>query len=447
MFISLSHLCLGQRIKSMGFTQKIIPHRSGIFSEHYRPKLKLLNDTLYVCSNTGIYRKNLKDDTEWTLYAFENIPIIEFVKNKNKILAISTGSKDGTDSLLFLSNDNGKTHINYTSSHFLEYGKNYLSRISQNPENENTILVLHVNSGISKSEDFGLSWELLNGMNFGEQNWHLGFHPLDTTTLYCTGETTFFAGTLIKSSDYGKTWSFYTHPGGDNCIHSIAFHPTNPDILVYSGELAMGKSTNKGETWNVIDLYHSGMYFYKVLFDEENPLFLYSSGTRIAPGNDTIRIYRSADMSESWHFFYKEFVGAEGCDGSGYGWEAKGCQCGSVLDMVQYKNKLIFYTIGRGLLELDLGANTDTPTSAPDFFMHQQSLIVFPNPAHDILQFKTETAINQVEIIDLTGRIVLKTNISNHEQQIDISKLNSGIYFAVFYANALKITKKIIIEK
>ena len=430
LYVSLNQLCLGQ-IQSMGFTQPIVTTPSDQFLHlYYKPKIKLIGDTLYVCSNTGIFKKNLQDNTEWELYAFENIPVIEFVKNGNKLLAISTGTRDGIDSLLLLSNDNGQTYINYTSSHFLEYGFNYLSRIAQNPDNSNSILVLHVNSGISKSDDFGLSWKKLNDINFYNQNWHLGFHPLDTTTIFYAGEGGYLNGILCKSSDSGETWSIYTHQGGDNCIHSIAFHPTNPDILVYSGEGTMGKSTDKGETWNVMNLRNSLLYLYKVLFDEENPAILYSSGADShAISNDTIWIYRSIDMGSSWELAYKEKLNED---------------CGGVFDMVKYKNKLIFYTLNCGLLELDL----DQTTGISDVRVDNQPLLtIFPNPVQNIIKFKTDIEINKIEIIDLTGQILQKTNILNDTRQIDISQLNTGMYFAVFHTKNMKITKKIIVIK
>ena len=426
--ICFNQLCLGQ-IQPMGFSQKIETPPSDRFFALYRPKLKLLDDTLYVCSNTGIYQKNVKEDTQWELYAFENIPIIEFVKNGNKIAAISTGTKDGKDSLLLLSNDNGKTVENYTSAHFLEYEYNYLSRISQHPENSNSILVLHFNSGISKSDDFGLSWKNLNETNFGGQNWHLGFHPLDTTTLFYTGETGFFAGMICKSSNSGDTWSDYMHPGGDNCIHSVAFHPTNPDMLVYSGEMTIGKSTDKGDTWNVTELYDTGMYFYKILFDEENPTILYASGLdRKHDTNDTVRVYRSTDTGNSWHLAYNEKLNES---------------CGGVYDMVKYKNKLIFYTKNCGLFELDLEA---TPVLSNLTIKYFPELTIFLNPERKVLQFKTDAIIESVEIIDFTGRLLQKT-ISKGEPQVDISQLNSGIYFVSFYSKNQRITKKIHIVK
>jgi photosystem II stability/assembly factor-like uncharacterized protein len=209
------------------------------------PTLKLVDDTLYVCSNTGIYKKNLKDNSDWELYAFENTPVIEFVRNGNRLLALSTGTKDSSDSLLLLSNDNGQTFANYTSPHFLEHGFNYLYRIAQNPKNSNSILVLHAVSDVSKSEDFGLNWRKIHD---GGYQWHLNFHPLDTTALYFGGENDASEGKIYKSSDSGETWASYSLL--NNAIYCIAFHPTNPDILIFGGRGIIGKSTDKGETWN-----------------------------------------------------------------------------------------------------------------------------------------------------------------------------------------------------
>jgi photosystem II stability/assembly factor-like uncharacterized protein len=303
-----------------------------------------MDDRLYVCSNTGIYKKNVKDNSNWELYALENIPVTEFVKNGNNLLAISMGTDAGTDSLLFLSNDNGQTFINFTSQYFLNYGYNHLYRIAQNPENSNSILVTHFLNGISKSDDFGISWKYLT-YRFGYQDWDLAFHPLDTTTIFHTGETIIFEGVIGKSSDNGETWSIFTDPGGTTCIHSIAFHPINPDIIVYSNEGRFGKSTDKGETYEVVSPNFSKGYIYKVLFDEKNPAILYASGATDQQNKDTIFIYRSTDTGDSWQLFHNEYVG-EGC--------------GFVLEMIKYKNKLILYTRDCGLFELKLDTIVET---------------------------------------------------------------------------------------
>ncbi|MFR9166842.1 MAG: T9SS type A sorting domain-containing protein [Dysgonomonas sp.] len=424
-FLSLIYFCslsYGQ-IQPMGFTQKVVT--PDISWRKYVPKLQLINDTLFVSSNTGVYMKNMKNNSDWLLYAFKDSPVIEFVRNGNQILANSMGAWNEQDSLLLFSSDKGKTFEDYTSSYFLKYNKNHLYRLHQNPKNPNSNLILSY-IGLTKSVDFGKNWICLNEQSIGVNINFVSYHPLDTTTIFYSGETDNLGGKILKSSDNGETWSYYMVPGGDNCVHHIAFHPTNPDILIFGGEEIIGKSTDKGVSWKNIDLIYSGMYFYKVLFDEYNPNIIYTSGSRGGEG-DTIFVYRSTDIGETWHLAYKETLNSD---------------CGKVLDMVKYKNKLIFYTNDCGLFELDL--ETTPILSVQTTTMYD--LTVYPNPVRNTLRFETAGAIRRIDIIDCLGRIIQKTVISDSEKSIDVSGLNSGIYFAVFQTDNQKIAKKICIK-
>jgi hypothetical protein len=435
-YTSLYSFCFGQ-IKPMGFTQTVTTPPSDRFFHVYRPKLKLLDDTLYVCSNTGIYRKNLQQNTGWEPYAFNDIAVIEFVKNGDNLLAISSGTKSGQDSLVFISNDNGRTFENCTPQYLFEQVPyNYPHRIVQNPQNPNSILLFHSCSGLSGSVDFGKNWRNLNE-GVGMQNWFAGFHPLDTASIFYTGETGYFAGYMNRSEDNGLTWPFYgdfpgytyIHPGGDNCIHHIAFHPDDSNILVYSGEVTIAKSTDKGINWEVKNLYDSGMYFYKILFDEENPSHLYASGVcrEYRDRNDTVFVYRSTDTGESWSLAYKEALDSD---------------CGGVIDMLKYRDRLIFYTYNSGLFELDV--NT-TPALSNRTFAITPDLVAYPDPVLNTLRFETVEVVHSIDIIDISGRIVQRTRISGKERMIDVSNINTGIYFAVFYTDGRKITKKIVL--
>ena len=422
----------------MGFTQEITTPASDRFFHEYRPKLHLLNDTLYVSSNTGVYRKDLKRDSDWELHAFGGITVIEFVKNGDNLLAISPGTKSGRDSLMLIYNDNGKTSGNCTPQHLFEFETyNYPHRIVQNRQNPNSILLFHSCYGLSKSLDFGKSRENLNYASCGYQDWFAGFHPLDTTVIFYTGETPFFAGYIYRSEDNGLTWPSYTgypgfsylHPGGDNCIHHIAFHPDDANVLLYSGEMTVAKSTDKGITWQVKDGYGSDMYFYKILFDEENPGYLYASGRNISlsSGNDTIFVYRSTDTGETWHLAYKESLEA-GCDG--------------VIDMLKYHDRLIFYTYTSGLFELDLST---TPALSNQTIRVEPDIRVSPNPVRDRLHFETGVVIRRVDMVDSMGRMLQKTSISGNEKTVNVSALSKGVYVAIFHtAEGKKIAKKIV---
>jgi uncharacterized repeat protein (TIGR03803 family) len=63
-----------------------------------------------------------------------------------------------------------------------------------------------------------------------------------------------------------------------------------------------------------------------------------------------------------------------------------------------------------------------------------EEINIFPNPANNILNFKSENCINSIEIFDLTGSLVFAhhTNCKN-ELSIDISELLPGVYSVIYY--------------
>jgi len=75
----------------------------------------------------------------------------------------------------------------------------------------------------------------------------------------------------------------------------------------------------------------------------------------------------------------------------------------------------------------------------------QSGIAIYPNPAEDYIQIKSELIISDLSIVDLLGNEIFKTtNIINTE--IDISVLNAGIYFVKLRVNDKLLTKKIIIK-
>ena len=414
----------------MGFNHKATTPENA--PKDYYPKLRLIGDTLFVCSNSGIYQKDLKQGCDWQLYGFENIPITEFVKEENKLLAISSRSQSKQDSLLLLSEDYGKTYADYTSFFFFRYNNyNHFYRINQNPENPNSLLILDLFNGLSKSDDFGENWVNLHPYSLGQHWTFTSYHPLDTISIFHSAENDFFNGIIYNSYDAGNNWSEYRVPGGDNCVHQIAFHPNNANILVFGGEGIIGKSIDKGETWKIIDIIDDGMYFYSILFDKNNPHIIYASGSRsTSENNNFIFVYRSMNTGDTWQLAYKEELEMD---------------YGEMIDMVQYKNKLIFYTRDCGLFELDLET---IPLSSNLLVEKTSELTIYPNPVHNTIHFETDAIISQVDIVDMMGRLIQRTNIVKQEKVIDVSCLNAGIYLAVFYfADKGKITTKIQITR
>lgn len=75
-----------------------------------------------------------------------------------------------------------------------------------------------------------------------------------------------------------------------------------------------------------------------------------------------------------------------------------------------------------------------------------QNFAVYPNPANDFItiQNRDNTIISKVSIVDILGKSIKTSNCNSSEVSIDISNLNSGIYFVEIYSNEVKTTQKII---
>jgi len=68
----------------------------------------------------------------------------------------------------------------------------------------------------------------------------------------------------------------------------------------------------------------------------------------------------------------------------------------------------------------------------------ETSVNIFPNPVKNKLILKSKDAVLKTEIIDITGKIVKVQNIFNDKNEIDVSKLNPGIYFLRIYTRKMQ---------
>jgi hypothetical protein len=74
---------------------------------------------------------------------------------------------------------------------------------------------------------------------------------------------------------------------------------------------------------------------------------------------------------------------------------------------------------------------------------------IYPNPANEMLTIVNAniSAFNtKIEILDLTGKVVLNKNTSSQQTQFDVSSLASGIYFIQLISGNERHTEKLIIE-
>ncbi len=79
-------------------------------------------------------------------------------------------------------------------------------------------------------------------------------------------------------------------------------------------------------------------------------------------------------------------------------------------------------------------------------FVADNNFFVYPNPANDVLQFSNPNniEISSISITDSIGKTVLTLNVAPNSNTIDISNLQSGVYFVKFTTDNKSVVKKII---
>ena len=68
---------------------------------------------------------------------------------------------------------------------------------------------------------------------------------------------------------------------------------------------------------------------------------------------------------------------------------------------------------------------------------------IYPNPANNVLNV-TANGYNKMEIINFLGQVVINENVSNTNFEVNVSNLNSGVYFVRLQGENGTITKKFV---
>ncbi len=75
------------------------------------------------------------------------------------------------------------------------------------------------------------------------------------------------------------------------------------------------------------------------------------------------------------------------------------------------------------------------------------STSIYPNPANNVVNISAENGtIENIQIIDLSGRTVIVTNSSTMNEIINVSELNTGVYFVKVSINGNVETHRLIIQ-
>jgi len=72
------------------------------------------------------------------------------------------------------------------------------------------------------------------------------------------------------------------------------------------------------------------------------------------------------------------------------------------------------------------------------------TLKLYPNPATDTIHISAKVALSSLALYDVYGKLILKKE--NNTNRLDVSRLNSGVYFLEVSSNTEKVVKKVIVN-
>ncbi|MBN2776967.1 MAG: T9SS type A sorting domain-containing protein, partial [Bacteroidales bacterium] len=77
--------------------------------------------------------------------------------------------------------------------------------------------------------------------------------------------------------------------------------------------------------------------------------------------------------------------------------------------------------------------------------LNDASIVIYPNPSSGIFNIESEI-LSTIVITDVTGRVILTTDLINKNTEIDLSNYGNGVYFISFILDNKTTTRKIIIQ-
>ena len=214
--------------------------------------------------------------------------------------------------------------------------------------------------------------------------------------------------------------------GFPSYVTGLAVHPTNNDIVLatYSNYgitniFLTTNATDPNPTWTVVERNLFAHSIRSAAITEVDGEVLYYVGT--ARG-----LYSSSDpITVDWVREAPNQIGF------------------ALVSSLTYRNadkKLLIGTFGNGIFE---GSLTGT-LNDNEFALTDSELKIFPNPVMDILQINTEKSKEEMSfrILNSLGQVVRSHTIYN--DHIDVSDLESGIYFVETQYQEMKIIKRFI---
>ncbi|MCW5520197.1 T9SS type A sorting domain-containing protein [Aureitalea sp. L0-47] len=344
------------------------------------------------------------------------------------------------------------------------------------PTNTSVIYALSQRGFLVKSTNDGASFSpAMAGIASGDRkNWDtpIVFDPQDSQTLY------YGANRLYKTTNAAGSWTpisddLSNGPYSGNLdfgtIISIDVSPLNSDLIyVGTDDGNVWVTEDGGEDWTLVSDELPNRWVTKVLAsrEDENVVYVTFSGYRY--GADEGHVYRSNNKGVTWfdisgslpdipvndivqdangYLYVGTDVGVFASATSGQFWEVVGDNLPSVVvtDMHIHEPSQYLYagTYGRSLYKTDVS----------DIILGSEGInevvafSMYPNPAVSIVMIEIREADIGAELYlyDVNGRLIREMKFEDRVE-VEVSDLNSGIYFVTVKSEVGKQTKKLIVN-
>ncbi len=206
--------------------------------------------TLYVGTTLAIY-KTVNGGLHWSLLM--TIPtgtqigaIAVARSNPNYVYALTGGS------YAYRSTDGGATWAQSSSGlSGGSSGPSYLTVMAVDPTNPLRVYTNTWRGQLFRSDDGANTWNLIGG---GGTYWifQLAIAPSTPNVLWARNDAAYTSyGNVLKSTDYGATWSNAGQPAGTEDGGGIAISPTNPNVAYVATSQGL-YMTSGGGVWTLV---------------------------------------------------------------------------------------------------------------------------------------------------------------------------------------------------
>jgi hypothetical protein len=117
----------------------------------------------------------------------------------------------------------------------------------------------------------------------------------------------------------------------------------------------------------------------------------------------------------------------------------------------QIKNTAYIYFDFNEPVVTNTAINTiETITGIKSNFNSNEEWNVYPNPSTGVLYIVNSSSVKeatQIQVINSIGQTVLEENITSNYKNIDLSKLNNGVYFVKITSDKQSVIKRVVLSK